>query len=195
MKVRKRSKIPLLVHPILRFAKTQIAFISLVCSTVLCQFVHSCPAEKLTPEMLGKPREAMRFSDKQVRLFNGRGCAYVRQNSLTGIQAIQFPPIDLPQYRFRIDLRDNVSSTLIQDNMPDLWDDWTDKKSGYDPLGVNLRAGYPTAPLSQEEYCSRTCTAGKAHFISKLMGVGYPLPSAPRPLYPEATMRCIWRSS
>jgi hypothetical protein len=122
---------------------------------LFCALFHSVPfahAQKLTPEMLGKPREDIRFSDKQLRLFNGRGCAYVRQYSLTGIHAVQFPPIDLPQYRFRIDFRDKDSGLLIQDNIPDLYDEWKDKKSGYDPLGVNFRAGYPYAMLSQNEY-------------------------------------------
>jgi len=170
MKVRQRSKIPLLDHRVIIFAKTHIAFLSLLCSAALCRSVHPAPAAKLTPEMLGKPREAMRFSDRQVRLFNGRGCAYVRQNSLTGIQAVQFPPIDLPQYRFRIDFRDNESGTLIQDNMPDLWEDWKDKKSGYDPLGVNLRAGYPTALLSQEEYWQPNSYRREGTFHKQIRG-------------------------
>ena len=129
------------------------SFLSLL--VLYCAFFHSihfAHAQKLTPEMLGKPREEIRFSDKQLRLFNGRGCAYVRQYSLTGIHAVQFPPIDLPQYRFRIDFRDKDSGVLIQDNIPDLYDEWKDKKSGYDPLGVNFRAGYPSALLSQNEY-------------------------------------------
>ncbi|MCK5456571.1 MAG: hypothetical protein KAI45_05535, partial [Melioribacteraceae bacterium] len=108
--------------------------------------------QKLTPEMLGMAREDIRFTDNQLRLFNGRGCIYVKQNSLTGLHAIQFPPIDISQYQFRLDFRDENNNILIQDNIPDLWDDWKEKKSGYDPLGVNFRAGYPNAVLSQDEY-------------------------------------------
>ena len=109
-------------------------------------------AQKLTPEMLGMPREEIRFSDNQLRLFNGRGCIYVKQNSLTGMHSVQFPPIDISQYQFRLDFRDENHNILMQDNIPELWDDWKEKKSGYDPLGVNFRAGYPYAILSQNEY-------------------------------------------
>ena len=86
-------------------------------------------AQKLTPEMLGMPREEIRFSDNQLRLFNGRGCIYVKQNSLTGMHSIQFPPIDISQYQFRLDFRDEKHNILMQDNIPELWDDWKEKKS------------------------------------------------------------------
>ncbi len=108
-------------------------------------------APKLTPDMLGMPREDIRFSDNQLRLFNGRGCIYVKQNSLTGMHAVQFPPINIPQYQFRLDFQDDNNGILMQDNIPELWDDWKEKKTGYDPLGVNFRAGYPYAILSQNE--------------------------------------------
>lgn len=108
--------------------------------------------QKLTPEMLGMAREDIRFTDNQLRLFNGRGCIYVKKNSLTGLHAIQFPPIDISQYQFRLDFKDEENDILIQDNIPELWDDWKEKKSGYDPLGVNFRAGYPNAVLIQDEY-------------------------------------------
>jgi chitobiase/beta-hexosaminidase-like protein len=122
-----------------------IFFISLGYST-------ATNGQKLTPEMLGMPREEIRFSDNQLRLFNGRGCIYVKQNSLTGLHMVQFPPIDLAQYQFRLDIRDDKNGILMQDNIPELWRDWKEKKSGYDPLGVNFRAGYPHALLSQNEY-------------------------------------------
>ena len=109
-------------------------------------------AQKLTPEMLGMPREDIRFSDNQLRLFNGRGCIYVKQNSLTGMHAVQFTPIDIRHYQFRLDFRDDKNNILMQDNIPELWEDWKTNKSGYDPLGVNFRAGYPYALLSQNEY-------------------------------------------
>ena len=99
-------------------------------------------AQKLTVEQLGKPREDIRFSDDQLHLFNGRSCIYVKQNSLNGLHNVQFPPIDIPQYQFRIDIRDDNNGILMQDNIPELWDEWKEKKSGYDPLGVNFRAGY-----------------------------------------------------
>ncbi len=109
-------------------------------------------AQKLTPEMLGMPREEIRFSDNQLRLFNGRGCIYVKQNSLTGLHTVQFPPVDILQYQFRLDFRDDTHGIMMQDNVPELWEDWKEKRSGYDPLGVNFRAGYPYAILSQNEY-------------------------------------------
>jgi len=109
-------------------------------------------AQKLTTEMLGMPREEINFSDNQLRLFNGRGSIYVKQYSLTGMHRIQFPPLDIRQYQFRLDFRDEVNNILVQDNIPELWEDFKEKGSGYDPLGVNFRAGYPYAVLSQNEY-------------------------------------------
>jgi len=109
-------------------------------------------AQKLTTEMLGMPREEINLSDDQLRLFNGRGCIYAKQYSLTGMHRIQFPPVDIRQYQFRLDFRDEVNNILVQDNIPELWEDFKEKGSGYDPLGVNFRAGYPYAVLSQNEY-------------------------------------------
>jgi len=120
--------------------------------TILLFSANKYFAQKLTPEMLGMPREEIRFSDNQLRLFNGRGCVYVKQNSLTGIHTVQFPPINISQYQFRIDFRDENNNILMQDNIPELWDNWKEKKAGYDPLGVNFRAGYPYALLSQNEF-------------------------------------------
>ena len=99
-------------------------------------------AQKLTPEMLAMPREEIRFSDNQLRLFNGRGCIYVKQYSLTGMHAVQFPPIDIRQYQFRIDFRDDINGILMQDNIPELWEDWKAKKSGYaySPLHLGVKS-------------------------------------------------------
>jgi hypothetical protein len=102
--------------------------------------------------MLGMSREEIRFSDNQLRLFNGRGCIYLKQNSLTGLHRVQFPPIDIRQYQFRIDFRDDQNGILMQDNIPEIWEEFKEKGSGYDPLGVNFRAGYPYAILSQNEF-------------------------------------------
>jgi Chitobiase/beta-hexosaminidase C-terminal domain len=129
--------------------KTILSFIMLF---TLFWYPAESSAQKLTPEMLGKPREEIRFTDNQLRLFNGRGCVYVKENCLTGLHRVQFPPIDISQYQFRLDIRDDRNGILMQDNIPELWEAWKETKSGYDPLGVNFRAGYPHALLSQNEY-------------------------------------------
>jgi len=145
--------------------KTKLSIILLILAITLSLKVSG---QKLTPEMLGMSREEIKFTDNQLRLFNGRGCIYVKQNSLTGMHAIQFPPVDISQYQFRLDFREEDNNVLIQDNIPELWNDWKEKKAGYDPLGVNFRAGYPNAVLSQDEYWkpnsySRNGTYHKKH--------------------------------
>ena len=127
-------------------------FLSFISLFTLFGHPGEVSAQKLTPEMLGKPREEIHFTDNQLRLFNGRGCIYPKQNSLTGLHMVQFPPVDIAQYQFRIDIRDDNHGILMKDNIPELWDEWKEKKSGYDPMGVNFRAGYPYAILSQNEY-------------------------------------------
>ena len=135
------------------FVKDSKSILSLIILFTLTGYPANVTfAQKLTPEMLGKPREEIRFTDNQLRLFNGRGCIYVKQNSLTGVHRVQFPPIDIRQYQFRLDFHDDKNDILMQDNIPELWEDFKEKESGYDPLGVNFRAGYPYAVLSQDEY-------------------------------------------
>jgi hypothetical protein len=135
-----------------RHVENNVTILFFITLFTLSGHLAELSAQKLTPEMLGKPREEIRFTDNQLRLFNGRGCIYPKQNSLTGLHMVQFPPVDIPQYQFRIDIRDDKNGILMQDNIPELWDEWKEKKSGYDPLGVNFRAGYPYAILCQNEF-------------------------------------------
>jgi hypothetical protein len=67
--------------------KSELFFSLVIFLTVLCFPIGSF-AQKLTPEMLGMPREKIKLSDNQLRLFNGRGCIYVKQHSLTGMHRI-----------------------------------------------------------------------------------------------------------
>src|SRR5664279_5464883 len=69
----------------------------------------------LTPEMLGMPRTQIAFSDRALRLFNGRGAVSVRDKSLTGLQTLLFPPIEIRDYRFFLQFRETKANVLIQD--------------------------------------------------------------------------------
>lgn len=106
----------------------------------------------LTPEALGMKREQIRFTDNQIRLFNGRGVAHVKRYSLTGIHRLQFPPIDLSGYSFYLNFYEHDADVLIQDNVPELWDEWVRTGNGTDPLGANFRSGFATLPVTQDEY-------------------------------------------
>ena len=53
----------------------------------------------LTPEMFAMPRTDMAFvSDRMIRLFNGNGSISIRDKSITGLQTLFFPPIDVRDY-------------------------------------------------------------------------------------------------
>ena len=106
----------------------------------------------LTPEALRMKREQIRFTDNQLRLFNGRGAAHVKRYSLTGIHRLQFPPIELANYSFFLNFYEHDADVLIQDNVPDLWEEWIRFGSGTDPLGANFRSGFATIPVTQDEY-------------------------------------------
>lgn len=56
----------------------------------------------LTPEILGMPRSQISMGDRMIRLFNGRGAVSIRDKSLTGLQFLKFPPIDLRDWRFSL---------------------------------------------------------------------------------------------
>src|SRR5579862_9187627 len=68
----------------------------------------------LTPEMLGMPRTQIAFGDRALRLFNGRGAVSVRDKSLTGLQTLLFPPIEIRDYRFFLQFRETNANVLIQ---------------------------------------------------------------------------------
>ena len=109
-------------------------------------------ATPLTPEVLGMPRSQISFDDRRVRLFNGRGAVCIRDMSLTGLQFLKFPPIDLRDYRFSLRFRETKADVLIQDLVPDYYEaklrDWKNPH----PLGMNFITGLPYAVLLQRAY-------------------------------------------
>ena len=106
----------------------------------------------LTPEMLGMPRTQIAFGDRMLRLFNGRGAVSIRDKSLTGLQTLQFPPIDIRDYRFFLAFKETKSNVLIQDVVPDVYDYMVETGKGQHPLGLNFSPGAPLVMLLQQAY-------------------------------------------
>jgi hypothetical protein len=106
----------------------------------------------LTPEILGMPRTQIAFGDRMLRLFNGRGAISIRDKSLTGLETLQFPPIDIRDYRFFLAFRETKSKILIQDVVPDVYDYMVETGKGPHPLGLNFTPGTPIVMLLQRAY-------------------------------------------
>ncbi len=116
---------------------------------------NHAPAGKtspLTAEMLGMPRTQIAFGDRAVRLFNGRGVISIRDKSLTGLQTIDFPPIDVRDYRFFLQFKETKANVLIQDVVPDVYDHMVETGDGPHPLGLNFTPGTPWVMLLQRAY-------------------------------------------
>jgi hypothetical protein len=124
----------------------------------------------LTPEMLSMPREQIRFEDEHVILFNGRGFINPRQYSITGLRNLQFPPVEVRDYDFHLDLLDTVSGTLIRDDVPALWDEYIRKGTGTDPLGANLRPNMATVLVTQDEVWQPNCYTRTGTFHKQYQG-------------------------
>jgi hypothetical protein len=107
----------------------------------------------LTPEMLGMPRSQIAFGDRMIRLFNGRGAVSIRDKSVTGLQTLQFPPIDIRDYRFSLAFRETKANVLIQDVVPDVYDHMVETGKGPHPLGLNFQEpNTPWVMLLQDAY-------------------------------------------
>lgn len=109
-------------------------------------------AHPLTPEMLGMPRSQIAMSDRMIRLFNGRGGVCIRDKSLTGLQTLKYPPIDLREYRFFLQFRETKANVLIQDVVPDFYDAKIEHWQNPHPLGMNFTPGTPYVMLIQQAY-------------------------------------------
>jgi hypothetical protein len=110
------------------------------------------PSSALTPEILGMPRTQIALGDRMLRLFNGRGAISIRDKSLTGLETLQFPPIDIRDYRFFLAFRETKSKILIQDVVPDVYDYMVETGKGPHPLGLNFTPGTPIVMLLQQAY-------------------------------------------
>lgn len=104
---------------------------------------------ELTPESLRMPRTSIAFSDRMLRVFNGRGSISLRDRTVTGLQSLLFPPIDVRDYRFSLTLRDEKSKTLIEDTVQDYYERFAQTGKGPHPLGLNFTRGTPQVLLWQ----------------------------------------------
>ncbi|MGA3328466.1 MAG: hypothetical protein ABSF45_28790 [Terriglobia bacterium] len=107
---------------------------------------------KLTPELLGMDRTQMVFSARRLRLFNGRGTVSVRDWSVTGLQALQFPPIYSRDYHFQLAFRDEKNNVLIQDVTADAQEELAATGRNTKPLGFNWFPHTPFVVLLQRAY-------------------------------------------
>lgn len=103
------------------------------------------------PEYYSMERQQMRFDDHQTLLFNHRGFACPRQYSMTGFTNVQFMPVNAPRYSFYLNLMDNRTGKVIQDDVPQTWDKRIYEGKGYDPLAANFRPNSPFVIVTQDE--------------------------------------------
>ncbi len=106
----------------------------------------------LTPEMLGMDRGRIIFSGRRLRLFNGRGAISVRDWSVTGLQSLQFPPIDVRDYRFLLAFHDEKNNVLIEDVVGDAHEKLATTGQGITPLGFNFFPNTPFVMVLQRAY-------------------------------------------
>jgi hypothetical protein len=103
------------------------------------------------PEYYSMERQQIRFDDHQTLLFNHRGFACPRQYSMTGFTNVQFMPVNAPRYSFYLNLMDNRTGKVIQDDVPQTWDKRIYEGKGYDPLAANFRPNSPFVIVTQDE--------------------------------------------
>jgi glycogen debranching enzyme len=106
----------------------------------------------LTPELLGMPRSEIAFDGPRLRLFDGYGAMSVRDRSVTGVQSLQFPPIDVENYKFYLAFREATTGVLIQDVVQDVYQHMVRTGRGPHPLGLNFTPGTPYVMLLQRAY-------------------------------------------
>ncbi len=110
-----------------------------------------------TPEALGMSRDKISFGGPMLRIFSGRGAVSIRDKSVTGLEGLQFPPIDFSDYRFSLSFKDAQTGTLIQDTVPDYFDRTIQAGEGPNPLGLNFTPGTPYVLIWQRAYWEPNC--------------------------------------
>jgi len=118
---------------------------------------QSAKASGLTPELLGMSREKIAFGGPMLRIFSGRGAVSIRDKSVTGLEGLQFPPLDFPDYRFSLSFQEARTGTLIQDTVPDVFDRLLQTGQGPNPLGLNFVPGTPYVLIWQRAYWQPNC--------------------------------------
>ncbi len=98
--------------------------------------------QKLTPETLRMARTRIALSDTTLRLFNGRGAISVRDKTVTGLQNVQFPPVQLHHYQFRLAFFEHSLGGFIQDIAADIHAYMDRADQGVHPLGLNSYTNY-----------------------------------------------------
>lgn len=101
----------------------------------------------ITPEELSMSYSDLIPKGRDLRLFNGRGAISVWNQTVTGLQALRFPPFCLDDYRFSLAFRDRSRGLLIQDIMADMAD-YMNRTGGPDgrgphPLSTNWQIFIP----------------------------------------------------
>lgn len=130
-----------------------VLFAVLLALTTPGILVRNAQAGEFTPESLGMPRTSIVFSDRMLRLFNGRGAISIRDKSVTGLQELQFPPIDIRDYRFQLAFREKTTQVLIQDVVADVYEHMVLTGQGPHPLGLNFQSpGAPWVMILQQAY-------------------------------------------
>src|SRR5680860_1336284 len=95
-------------------------------------------------ERLTMDRNAIALPDRMIRLFSGRGATPVRDKTVTGLQGLQFPPVELRDYRFQLAFFDERLGGWIQDIVADVYDYYRRRDEGLHPLGLNFAGSLPT---------------------------------------------------
>jgi len=115
-------------------------------------------------------RQQMRFDDYQTLLFNFRGFACPRQYSMTGFTNVQFMPVNASTYSFYLDILDNRTGKIIQDDVPWDWDKRIYEGKGYDPLAANFRPNSPFVVVTQDEKWQPNSYSRSGTFHKELEG-------------------------
>lgn len=88
------------------------------------------------------PRHSIRMTDHMIRAFSGRGSISLRDHTVTGLQSLQFTPIEHANWRFDLAFRELSTGCLIVDDIDELWELHARAGRGHHPLGLN----FGTAP-------------------------------------------------
>lgn len=131
-------------------------------------------ANWLRPSGLLMPRAAIALPDFMIRLFSGRGAVYARDRTVTGLRGLQFPPIDLPDYRFSLAFRDRASGRTVGDATQDAWEALTAPGGAtpvpLHPLGLNILPDGPLTLLLQQSEWQPNSLIRTGTFHKRLAG-------------------------
>ena len=114
---------------------------SLSCRDGASQTQFSDLKNGLTPEALGMSRDKISLRRTHAPNLQWAGAVSIRDKSVTGLEGLQFPPIDFSGYRFSLSFKDAQTGTLIQDTVPDYFDRTLQAGEGPSPLGPQFWAG------------------------------------------------------